>query len=242
MIGPKLTMWHNKIRLYSRDMELTSQNILHHEMLAAPVIILSIVDNSLLVYMADNTLQHYLIVPTADSIKLHLCGSITFTGIIAAPNAVRMLSWMIPGVQKRRKFHSLPRLLLDVLYRIRRSSRRSCSRHCLDGGGRATYPSTPKKGITSFNIMFIKSNYLYVQSANDEVKYDIQVFADRIEFCWIHLRGIGALENSLWAYDGDGMRVWLNALSMESPPDVSPENVKESVKISLDFYPLCESR
>lgn len=89
--------------------------------------------------------------------------------------------------------------------------------------------------------MFIKPNHLYVQSANDEVKYDIQVFADRIEFCWIHLRGIGALENSLWAYDGDGMRVWLNALSMESPPDVSPENVKESVKISLDFYPLCES-
>jgi len=89
--------------------------------------------------------------------------------------------------------------------------------------------------------MFIKPNYLYVQSANDEVKYDIQVFADRIEFCWIHLRGIGALENSLWAYDGDGMRVWLNALSMESLPDVSPENVKESVKISLDFYPLCES-
>ena len=80
-----------------------------------------------------------------------------------------------------------------------------------------------------------------MKSANDEVKYDIQVFADRIEFCWIHLRGIGALENSLWAYDGDGMRVWLNALSMESPPDVSPENVKESVKISLDFYPLCES-
>jgi hypothetical protein len=79
-----------------------------------------------------------------------------------------------------------------------------------------------------------------LQSANDEVKYDIQVFADRIEFCWIHLRGIGALENSLWAYDGEGMRVWLNALSMESPPDVSPENVKESVKISLDFYPLCE--
>ena len=89
--------------------------------------------------------------------------------------------------------------------------------------------------------MIIQPDYLYMQSANDEVKYDIQVFADRIEFCWIHLRGIGALENSLWAYDGDGMRVWLNALSMESPPDVSPENVKESVKISLDFYPLCES-
>ena len=91
--------------------------------------------------------------------------------------------------------------------------------------------------------MFTKPKCLYSQSANDEVKYDIQVFADRIEFCWIHLRGIGALENSLWAYDGDGMRVWLNALSMDSPQlsDASPENVKESVKIPLDFYPLCES-
>jgi hypothetical protein len=82
-------------------MELTSQNILHRELLSAPVVILSIVDNSLLVYMADNTLHHYLIVPTADSIKLHLCGSITFGGIISSPTAVRMLSWMIPNIQKR---------------------------------------------------------------------------------------------------------------------------------------------
>lgn len=123
MIGHELTMWRNKIRLYSRDMELTSQNVLHHEMLAAPVIILSIVDNSLLVYTADNTLQHYLIVPTVDSITLHLCGSITFTGIIAAPKAVRMLSWMIPGMQKRRKVHPLFRQPFDMLYRIGRSSR-----------------------------------------------------------------------------------------------------------------------
>lgn len=82
-------------------MELSGQNVLHRETLSAPVIILSIVDNSLLVYTADNTLHHYLIVPTADSIRLHLCGSITFTGIIAAPGAVRMLSWMIPTAQKR---------------------------------------------------------------------------------------------------------------------------------------------
>lgn len=90
-----------KVRLYSRDMELSNQNVLHREVLTSPVVILSIVDNSLLVYTADNTLFHYLIVPTAETIKLHLCGSITFTGIIAAPSAVRMLSWMIPSAQKR---------------------------------------------------------------------------------------------------------------------------------------------
>lgn len=91
-----------QIRLYSRDLELSSQNLLHREVVTSPVIILSLVDNSLLVYTADNTLSHYLIVPTADTIILHLCGSITFNGIIVAPSAVRLLSWMIPASQKRK--------------------------------------------------------------------------------------------------------------------------------------------
>ncbi len=51
--------------------------------------------------MSDNTLHHYLVVPTTDSIKLHVCGSINFSGIISAPSAVRMLGWMIPSAQKR---------------------------------------------------------------------------------------------------------------------------------------------
>jgi hypothetical protein len=80
------------------------------------------------------------------------------------------------------------------------------------------------------------------QSGDQEVKYDMQIFADRIEFCWIHLRGINALENSLWAYDGQGIRVWLNALAIEAPrsDDEPQESVKESVNIPLDFYPLCK--
>ena len=82
------------------------------------------------------------------------------------------------------------------------------------------------------------------QSANQEVKYDMQILADSIEFCWIHLRGIGALENSLWGYDGQSIRVWLNALAIETPLPAEdhrdPDFVKESVNIPLDFYPMCE--
>lgn len=72
----------------------------------------------------------------------------------------------------------------------------------------------------------------------------MQIFANRIEFCWIHLRGIGALENSLWGYDGSSIRIWLNALAIESSaPDelsIDAPSVKESVNIPLDFYPLCK--
>jgi RAB6A-GEF complex partner protein 1 len=72
----------------------------------------------------------------------------------------------------------------------------------------------------------------------------MQIMAERIEFCWIHLRGIGTLENSLWGYDGRNIRVWLDALTIEATP-VDPlsggyEFVKESVNFRLDFYPLCE--
>ena len=71
----------------------------------------------------------------------------------------------------------------------------------------------------------------------------MQILADRIEFCWIHLRGIGSLENSLWGYDGNGIRVWLNALNIEARPQAAEDThefVQESVNIPLEFYPLCE--
>ncbi|TFK57640.1 RIC1-domain-containing protein [Heliocybe sulcata] len=202
----------HQIRLYSRDLELSSKNVLHREMLAAPVVILSLVDNSLLVYTMDNTLIHYLIVPTADTIKLHLCGSITFDGIIAAPSAVRMLSWMIPNAQKQ---------LGDPV----------------DDLGVATVLM-----MVGGKLVLLRPRKL----ASQEVRYDMQILADRVEFCWIHLRGIGALENSLWGYDGQSLRIWLNALAIEPTKPTAEEEAedeanitpKESLSMQLDFYPL----
>lgn len=69
----------------------------------------------------------------------------------------------------------------------------------------------------------------------------MQVLADRTEFYWTHLSGIGALENSLWAWDGKTIRIWLNALTIETSTTAGkrPAAVKESVAIVPDFYPLC---
>lgn len=92
---------------------------------------------------------------------------------------------------------------------------------------------------------------------SEEVKYDMQVLADRIETYWTHLSGVGTLENSLWGWDGEKLRVWLDALTVDrvkATPRLSGgegdgevgvkekksyERVGESVSISLDFYPLC---
>ncbi|KDN49477.1 LOW QUALITY PROTEIN: hypothetical protein RSAG8_02179, partial [Rhizoctonia solani AG-8 WAC10335] len=201
-----------QVRLFSRDLELTAQNILHREIFVAPVVCLSLVDNnSLLVYTSDNTLFHFLILPTRDSISLHLCGSISFNGIVTVPGIVRGLSWMIPNEHR-------------------------------DMGD-------PVNDLTVATILLLVGGRLVLlkprKTGSEEVRYDMQILADRIEFCWVHLEGIGTLENSLWGYDGRGIRLWLDALTLENPSDntaedgaQSTESIQESVNIPLSFYPL----
>ncbi|KAF8321799.1 RIC1-domain-containing protein [Clavulina sp. PMI_390] len=207
-----------EIRLISRDLELSSSNILHREPLPAPVVVLSLIDNSLLVYTSDNTVHHFLIVATYDSVKLRVCGSISFDGIIGQPRAVRSLSWMIPNAQKELGDPVNDLAVATILMLL---------------GGRLILLRPRKVGA-------------------HEVKYDMQILHERIEFCWIHLGnlGIGALENSLWGFDGTTMRIWLDALTMENGPvargqdpdtslDVDRQRaIRESVGIPLHFYPV----
>ena len=89
-----------QLRLYSRDLDLSNTNVLHTEPMPASVLLMSLLDNSLLVYTADNMLHHFLIEATKDTIRLNGCGSISFRGIVAMPNRVRGMSWMIPAAQK----------------------------------------------------------------------------------------------------------------------------------------------
>lgn len=100
-----------QLRLYSRDLELTAQNVLLRELLSSEVMTMALMENSLLVYTADNVLSHYLIMPTAKSIQLQLCGSMAFDGVIANPRTVRSLSWMIPDSQKSKWLIHIPQVL-----------------------------------------------------------------------------------------------------------------------------------
>ena len=118
-------------------------------------------------------------------------------------------------------------------------------RYCADDRRWKTCATEAEKGVLSIvvDMQYTDVHLSPLQPKDVEVKYDMQILADRIEFCWIHLNGIGTLENSLWGYDGQSIRVWLNALAIESSAQADEgeiEDVKESVNIPLDFYPLCE--
>ncbi|GAA6008268.1 RIC1 family protein [Rhodotorula paludigena] len=104
----------------------------------------------------------------------------------------------------------------------------------------------PADDLNVATIIFLISGRLVLlrprRAAHEEVKYDLQILADRVEFYWTHLSGIGTLENSLWAWDGRRIRVWLDALTIEKvrvdARRDAYETVRESVAIPLDFYPL----
>jgi hypothetical protein len=197
-----------QIRLYSRDLDLSETNVLHAQSLPSPVLVMTLLENSLLVYTADSMLYHFLILPTRESIRIQLCGSMSFAGLVSVPSRVRALSWLIPDAQKR---------LGD-----------------------------PADDLIVATIIFLVDGRLVLlrprKAGNDEVRYDMQVLADRIESYWTHLHGVGTLENSLWGYDGRDMRVWLDALTIEATRvDLeadSYESVQASIALRLDFYPL----
>lgn len=85
-----------QIRLYSRDQTLDNAHLLDLAVLDAPVVTLQLLDTSLLLYLANNTLVHYNITTTREHVRLILCGSISFEGIIGEPSRVRAFSWLLP--------------------------------------------------------------------------------------------------------------------------------------------------
>lgn len=209
----------HQIRLYSRDLNLDETSILYTEHLPSAVVLTSLFDNSLLVYTADNTLHHFLIAITDMEIRLTLCGSITFEGVVGEPARVRGMSWLVPDSQQRFGDPMDDLMMATIIFLI-------------DG-----------------KLVLLRPRRASNSEDEEEVSYDMQILGDRIEYYWTHLQGVGTLENSLWGYDGRGIKLWLDALTIEQADiineheeeDDKPEyrTIDESLSIPLDFYPLC---
>jgi hypothetical protein len=90
-----------QIRLYSRDQDLSEAKSLDRQRLPHSIVTMSLQDSALLVLTSDNTLYHYAISPTRDSIKLSLCNSISLQGLLPTTSRIRCLSWFVPALQRR---------------------------------------------------------------------------------------------------------------------------------------------
>ncbi|GAA6063151.1 hypothetical protein JCM10212_006309 [Sporobolomyces blumeae] len=91
-----------QLRLFSRDQPLSLSTSLFTYPLESEPLVLSTFDSSLLVYTADNTFHHFLIrQPKGQGVRLRMCGSIGFEGVVGDPRKVRGVSWLVPKSQQR---------------------------------------------------------------------------------------------------------------------------------------------
>ncbi|KAH9821094.1 RIC1-domain-containing protein [Melampsora americana] len=110
----------------------------------------------------------------------------------------------------------------------------------------------PSNDLNHATIIFLIDGKVVLlrpgKSEADEVKYDLQILADRIEFYWAGRQSDqnkNTLANSLWGWDGSKIWVWLDALRIEdSQLTVDQQDgdgyaaVEGNLTIPLSFHPL----
>ncbi|KAA1084998.1 hypothetical protein PGTUg99_006800 [Puccinia graminis f. sp. tritici] len=146
------------------------------------------------------------------------CGSIGFEGIVGNPLRARGMSWLVPDAQ-----------------------------HCF---------GEPENDLDYATIVLLVGGKVVLlrpqRSERAEVKYDMHILADHVEFYWAGRQftnhdELGLLENSLWAWDGKQIVVWLDALALDGDNFPGREKIASGDKcqpfesrltIPLNFHPL----
>ncbi|KAF2222909.1 RIC1-domain-containing protein [Elsinoe ampelina] len=217
----------SQIRLYSREKNLTSSNVMHTEPLKSSVIYMTLSDHSsLLVYTHENILFHYVFEATASTIKLIQVGQIGFHGIIRAPARVRSISWIVPDEQRERGDPSQDVATAAVLFLI-------------DGKLVMLQPSPEEHRELKYDMRVIAHNVEFYLLAREGSMPTPSALA-LIDPEQAPLSNLGtSLTDSLWYFDGRSMCVWPDTHDLiSSTSSELNQATLTSVSISTDFYPL----
>ncbi|ODQ69104.1 hypothetical protein LIPSTDRAFT_88674 [Lipomyces starkeyi NRRL Y-11557] len=93
----------------------------------------------------------------------------------------------------------------------------------------------PVHDISLATIVFLidgKLVLLYPLHNDGDLKYDMKVLLQNVEYYTIVTKGL--LKNSIWAFDGTSVVVWLEVMLNLSRSD----SVPVPIRIDIDFYPL----
>ncbi|KAK3716367.1 WD40 repeat protein [Vermiconidia calcicola] len=216
------------IRVYSREKALNYSHIQFSQELSSAAIVVTLSGtDSLLVYTYDNTLMHYIVVPTSASIKLVQVGQIGFHGIIRAPPRVRAISWLLPEDQMEHGDPSQDVATASVLFLV-------------DGKLVLLQPSTNEHGELKYDMRVIAQNVEYYILLREQPN---TLPASKSEEAASQLpldNHLGhSLRDSLWYFDGTSFHVWSDIQDVLAcaPADLG-RDLPPTVHIPIDFYPI----
>lgn len=225
----------HQIRIYSRDKSLDQPSMQQTEDLPAPAIHCSVSGtDSLLVYTYDNTLLHYIVVPTSTSIRLVQVGQIGFHGIIRAPPRVRAISWILPDSQLEHGDPSQDVATASVLFLV-------------DGKLVLLQPSTNEEGMLKYDMRVIAQGvefYVLLRETPNALPIDTKNAGSAplpatpnglpLDNHLGH-----SLRDSLWYFDGSTYHVWSDVQDvLASAPAELGRDLPPTVQVPIDFYPI----
>lgn len=194
-----------EVRLLSQELGL--EHMLDSFGFALPVILLSVKDNTLLVYTEENIVYHFAIAATpSGSVRLQELDAIDLSDVIDRPKQVKAMEWVVPeGVKSGRlEDHSS----VDATRRMH-------------------------SGLPRALIMLVNTDLSLVQCRYESgrTRLQKQQLSDRVES--FQLANIGTSISYLWAVNGFGAYVWQNF--RKSIDSVNIETL-EPFHIATEFY------
>ncbi|KAF2019021.1 RIC1-domain-containing protein [Aaosphaeria arxii CBS 175.79] len=221
-----------QIRIYSRELALDNDHIMHVQHLPSPIVIIAPSgEDSLLVYTYDNILYHYIISVANASVKLVQVGQIALHGIIRAPPRVRALSWILPEDQILNGDPSQDVAVASILFLV-------------DGKLVLLQPTTTEVGELKYEMRIIAQNVETYALMRDHPAFALEMQDDSLPpspSVGLPAGGVHGhdLRDSLWYFDGSDVRVWIDMQDvLFSASADTGRDLPSPVKIPVDFYPL----
>ncbi|KAB8238800.1 RIC1 family protein [Aspergillus alliaceus] len=217
-----------ELRLYSRELPLNNQSILHIEYLPSPVVFIGPSgEDSILVYTYDNILYHFIINSMHSRITLVPVGQIAFNGIVRAPTRVRAISWVLPEDQLRDGDPSHDVKVASVLLLV-------------DGNLVLLQPSFAPTGELKYDMRAVSHDVEYYILMRDQLSFNFVPPMDEslppspsAEMALnMHHHNL-SLRDSLWTFCGKDLLAWGDVQDV-----LRREDVPKAIEIPLDFYPL----
>ncbi|KAK0383271.1 hypothetical protein NLU13_9184 [Sarocladium strictum] len=212
-----------EIRLYSREANLDSAQVLFTQQISAPVVLVTTSgEDSLLVYTYENQLYHYIFAPWQDTVRLVQVGQIAFHGIVRSPARVRGLSWILPESQLQDGDPSQDVAVASVIFLV-------------DGKLVLLRPSFNEEGHLKYDMRVIAQNVEYHVSMRDQPRLNASRRTDDISAPAFP----PVLRDSLWVFDGSELKAWpdMTTILEAASGDMTVE-LPSPVSLPVDFYPL----
>ncbi|KAF2120440.1 RIC1-domain-containing protein [Lophiotrema nucula] len=222
----------HEIRIYSRELALNNDLVMHTQQLPAPIVLIAPSgDDSLLVYTYDNILYHYYITVSDATVQLLQVGQIALHGIIRAPPRVRALSWIIPEDQIHNGDPTQDVTTATILFLV-------------DGKLVLLQPTTTEGGESKYDLRIIAQDVETYALMRDHPTFALGMQDDSLPpspSIGLAISGVQGhdLHDSLWFFDGRDVRVWIDMQDVlaSASTEVGRE-LPSPVKIPVDFYPL----